>query len=97
MLLALTVLSLTAVYATPEVDNLNSNEVVVEIDQNSDYAKIDDRIFCTVAMINRRRRIIRRYHGTRSYRSYRCERPMRSCLQDLRWRRVRHARCVELR
>lgn len=97
LLLTLTVLSLSAVYANSESEDHSVNEAYVEMDQDKEFAKVDDRIFCTVAMVNRQRRIMRRYHGTRSYRSFRCERPMRRCLQDLRWRRVRFARCVELR
>lgn len=91
--IALTVLSLTTVHAY--ANDVETTETVVEI-EGEDYAKVDD-IFCTVAMVNRRGGVIRRYHGTRSLRSFRCERPMRECRQDLRFRRVRFARCVELR
>ena len=71
------------------------DQVSVELEEG-DFAKVDDAIWCSVAMVNRRNRIVRRYNGQRSLRSWRCERPMRNCLRDLRFRRFSH-RCVELR
>lgn len=97
--LALTVsvlgLSATQSYATDDFST--TEETVVQIDADAEFAKVDDAIFCSVAMVNRRNRIIRRYNGTRNLRSFRCERPMRQCRQDLRFGRRLAARCVELR
>ena len=95
--LTVTVLSLSATYSYAEVENVDVSEAVVEMDADADYAKLDEKIYCSVAMVNRNNRIVRRYNGRRSFRTFRCEGPMRQCRQDLRWSRRPFARCVELR
>lgn len=99
--LALTIVSLNAFPAFADDGVAAHDAAVVEFEADSDYAKVDDTIFCTVAMVDWRGHIMRRYYGVRSLRSFRCERPMWNCRHDLA--RHRHGRghqrmrCVEIR
>ncbi len=82
----------------PYADGIDSNVAVVEFEEGTDYAKLDDSIFCSVGLVNRGGRILRRYDGRRSFRTARCEAPMNRCRQDIGYgRRLRGLRCVELR
>ena len=95
--LTLSVFSIVPAFAVEaEEMNVETSSSVVELEEG-DFAKIDDRIFCSVAMVNRARRVVVRYNGRRNLRTWRCEGPMRQCRRDLGWRRIRGARCVELR
>lgn len=95
--LAVTIFTLASFPSRAE-DLSTSNVAVVEFESDSDFAKLDDSIFCSVALVNRGGRIMRRYDGRRSFRTARCEAPMNRCRQDMGFgRRVRGLRCVELR
>jgi len=91
-------LSSTLSYANDlDVSDVEVSAATVEMDADGETAKLDGVIFCSVAMVNRRNQVLRRYNGRRNLRSFRCEGPMRQCRQDLRWSRRPAARCVELR
>lgn len=95
--LAITLLTLTSFPARAE-DLSPSNVAVVEFEEDAGFAKLDDSIFCSVALVNRGGRLLRRYDGRRSFRTGRCEAPMHRCRQDVGFgRRMRGLRCVELR
>lgn len=79
-------------------ESIDNNVAVVEFEEGTDYAKLDDNIFCSVGLVNRGGHILRRYDGRRSFRTARCEAPMNRCRQDMGFgRRMRGLRCVELR
>lgn len=98
LILSLSLLVFAIVTLPSYADSPKDNVAVVEFDTDADYAKIDDSIFCSVALVNRGGRIVRRYDGRRSFRTARCEAPMQRCRQDMAYgRRMRGLRCVELR
>ena len=88
--------SITPSFAAVTAASTDVDAVEAELDSEG-YAKIDDRRFCTVAMITPVNRVIRRYHGQRNWRSNRCDRPMRQCQYDLRLRRYIGFYCAEVR
>ncbi len=69
--LAVTIFTLASFPSRAE-ELSSSNTAVVEFESDSDYAKIDDVIFCSVAMVNRRGQVMRRYDGRRNFRTGRC-------------------------
>lgn len=98
LILSLSLLMFAIVTLPSHAESPQDNVAVVEFDSDENYAKIDDSIFCSVALVNRGGRIVRRYDGRRSFRTARCEAPMQRCRQDMGYgRRMRGLRCVELR